>query len=57
MVAAGKKESVSPSLVQEVNELEVGDDLSTMVPLFWAEGVRMNSWRGGAAEGVEEADL
>ena len=36
---AGKKESVSSSLVMEANNLEVEDDLSTVATFFWAESV------------------
>ena len=37
--AAGKKESVSLQLFMEVSNLEVGEELSTMATLVWAEGV------------------
>lgn len=51
--AAGKKESVSLSLILEVNNLEVEEELSTMAPLAWAESVwlgkcgkeQMKAWR------------
>ena len=42
---AGKNETVSLSLLMEVNDLEVEQDLSTMAAVFWAEGVWMSRWR------------
>ena len=44
MAAAGKKESVSPSLVMGVNNLVVEEELSTMATLAWAEGVWLLEW-------------
>ena len=53
--AAGKAESVSPSLFVEVNDLEVEEDLSTVATLFWK---RVDGqMEKGAAKRVEEADL
>ena len=46
VAAAGKKESVSLSLFIEMKNLQVDEDLSTMVTFFWAEDVRMNRWHG-----------
>ena len=40
-----KKESVSLSLFMEGDGLEVEEDLSIMVTLFWAEGVWLGRWR------------
>ena len=42
LVAAGKSEPVSLSLVMELNNLEVDEALYTMATLCWAEGVWMN---------------
>ena len=39
--AAGKTESVSSSLFMELNNLEIGEELSTMPTLSWTEGVWM----------------
>ena len=53
MAAAGKKESVSLSILLEVNDCE---ELSTVPTLGWAEG----TWMGKLvqrAESWEEADL
>ena len=54
--AAGKKESVPPSLFVKVKDLKVEEELFTMATLFSAGGLWMNRQRR-AAEGVEEADL
>ena len=42
--AAVKKESVSLPLFLEVNDLEVEEELSTMVTLAWAEGTWRVKW-------------
>ena len=39
----------------EVKSLEVEEELSMMPTLFWAEGVRMNSWRREEQKAWEEA--
>ena len=57
MASAVKKEPVSLCLFMKVNIHEVAEDLSTMAPVFWAEGVWMGQTVKRAAEGVEEADL
>ena len=44
-VAAGKKGSVSLSLVFEVNDLEVEEELSTLATQALAEGVWIGKWR------------
>ena len=48
--AAGKKESVSLSLLMEVNILDVEEELSTTAPLAWAEGSWMGRWAGEQKE-------
>ena len=54
---AGKKESVSLCLVLEVSDVEIEEELSTMATLFWAEGVRMNRWRGEQRKSWRDADF
>ena len=49
--AAGKDESVSLSLVMEVDNLEVEEELSTMSTLAWAEGV----WLGTCGRKQQKA--
>ena len=49
--AAGKEESVSLSLLMEVNILDVEEELSTTTPLAWAEG----SWMGRRTGEQKEA--
>ena len=43
--ATSKKESVSPSLSMDVNNLDAEEDLSTVATLLGAEGVWMHRWR------------
>ena len=55
--AAGKKESVSLSLLMEVNDLEVEEEVIHHGPRsFGRKAWWMGRWRKAAAEGVEEAD-
>ena len=42
--AAGKKGSLPLSLFMEVSNLEVGEELSTMATIAWAEGVWLVKW-------------
>ena len=53
--SSGKETLGVASLLMEVNNLEVEEDLSTVATLFWAEGVWMERWKK-AAEGVEVRD-
>ena len=56
--AASKKESVSLSLFMEVYDLEVQEELSTKVTLFWAEVQMWRQVRGPAvAVMCESRDL
>ena len=51
--AAGKNTSVSLSLFQELNSLEVKEDLSTLATLLRAEGVWKGEWRREQRKGEE----